>query len=208
MKRTNLLRFVKSMQITRACEYGVLGLLALARRQPGEVVMLEVISREEAIPVSFLGKIFQGLAKAGLIRSARGSGGGFCLTRPAEEVTVLQVIEGLEGPIALQRCLESEPECEHIGGCALCGLLAEAQDKVREVFSRTTLAQLAGRHLAPGLFRKACPEAPMVPSVAATTDATHHAPPAELPPGGTAAAPMLFSATPFSCVSELSVSPT
>ncbi len=141
------------MQITRACEYGVLGLLALARRRPGEVVMLEVISREEAIPVSFLGKIFQGLAKAGLVRSARGSGGGFCLTRPAAEVTVLQVIEGLEGPIALQRCLESEPECEHIGGCALCGLLAEAQDRVREVFAKTTLAQLAGRHLAPGLFR-------------------------------------------------------
>ncbi len=115
--------------------------------------MLEVISREEAIPVSFLGKIFQGLVKAGLVRSARGSGGGFCLTRPAAEVTVLQVIEGLEGPIALQRCLESEPECEHIGGCALCGLLAEAQDRVREVFSKTTLAQLAGRHLAPGLFR-------------------------------------------------------
>lgn len=115
--------------------------------------MLEVISREEDIPVSFLGKIFQGLAKAGLVRSARGSGGGFCLTRPADEVSVLQVIEGLEGPIALQRCLESEPECEHIGGCALCGLLAEAQDRVREVFSKTTLASLAGRHLAPGLMR-------------------------------------------------------
>jgi len=161
------------MQITRACEYGVLGLLALARRRPGEVVMLEVISREEAIPVSFLGKIFQGLAKAGLVRSARGSGGGFCLTRPASEITVLQVMEGLEGPIALQRCLESEPECEHIGGCALCGLLAEAQDRVREVFAKTTLSQLSGRHLPPGLFR--CNNA-IVPDASSTT------PPSPEPP--------------------------
>jgi len=196
------------MQITRACEYGVLGLLALARRQPGEVVMLEVISREEAIPVSFLGKIFQGLAKAGLIRSARGSGGGFCLTRPAEEVTVLQVIEGLEGPIALQRCLESEPECEHIGGCALCGLLAEAQDKVREVFSRTTLAQLAGRHLAPGLFRKPCTEPTMVDATGLTTGSVAVAASEELPAGSAPNDSLLFAPTPFSRISELSVSST
>lgn len=147
------------MQITRACEYGVLGLLALARRRAGEVVMLEVISREESIPVSFLGKIFQGLAKAGLVRSSRGSGGGFSLTRPPSDISILQVIEGLEGPIALQRCLEAEPECEHIGGCALCGLLSEAQDRVREVFSRTSLEQLSGRHLPPGLTR-ALPHTP------------------------------------------------
>lgn len=194
------------MQITRACEYGVLGLLALARRKPGEVVMLEVISREEAIPVSFLGKIFQSLAKAGLVRSARGSGGGFCLTRPAEEVNVLQVIEGLEGPIALQRCLESEPECEHIGGCALCGLLAEAQDKVREVFSRTTLAQLSGRHLAPGLFRNA---SPALPSLTTPVIAENGEPQSESAPElGPITCTSSFSPSPLTCLSELSVSPT
>lgn len=168
--------------------------------------MLEVISREEAIPVSFLGKIFQSLAKAGLVRSARGSGGGFCLTRPAEEVNVLQVIEGLEGPIALQRCLESEPECEHIGGCALCGLLAEAQDKVREVFSRTTLAQLAGRHLAPGLFRNT---SPALPSLTTTVIAENGEPQSgSSPEPGAMARPTSFSASPLNCLSELSVSPT
>ena len=52
------------MQVTRASEYGVLGLLALARRPLGDVVMLDVIAQEEDIPVSFLGKIFQSLAKA------------------------------------------------------------------------------------------------------------------------------------------------
>jgi Rrf2 family protein len=127
--------------------------MALARRPLGEVVMLDVVAREESIPVSFVGKIFQSLARAGIIRSARGSGGGFCLTRPSSEVTILQVIEAIEGPIALLRCLEAEPECEHIGGCALCGLLSEAQDKVREVFAKTTLEQLSGRHLPPGLMR-------------------------------------------------------
>ncbi len=143
------------MQITKAGEYGVLGLIALARRPLGEVVMIDVICEEEAIPKSFLGKIFQNLAKAGIIKSARGSGGGFSLARPSAEVSALEVIEAIEGPIALQRCLEGEPDCSHIGGCALCGLLSEAQDSIKEVFAKTSLANLAGRHLPNGLILQA-----------------------------------------------------
>ena len=83
------------MQITRASEYGVLGLLALARRPLGDVVMLETIAAEEDIPVSFLGKIFQGLARAGLVKSSRGSGGGFALVREPATISALVVIEAV-----------------------------------------------------------------------------------------------------------------
>ncbi len=134
------------MQITKAGEYGTLGLLALARRPFGDVVMLDAIAQEESIPASFLGKIFQNLAKAGLVRSARGSGGGFALVKTAEEITVLAVIEAIEGKIAFQRCLEEKPDCTHMGGCALCGLFSEAQDRVKEVFGRTTIASLSKKH--------------------------------------------------------------
>ncbi|MCW5556683.1 MAG: Rrf2 family transcriptional regulator [Verrucomicrobiae bacterium] len=136
------------MQVTRASEYGMLGLLALARRPLGEVVMVDVLAREEGVPASFLGKIFQSLCRAGFVASARGTGGGFSLSRPPTKITVLDVMEAVEGPIAFQRCLEPEAECGHKGGCALCGLFSEAQDRVKEVFGRTTLAELAGRHTA------------------------------------------------------------
>ena len=70
------------MQITRAGEYGVLGLMNLARRAPGEIAMIEEVSRTEKIPRSFLGKVFQHLVRAGLVRSAReGAGGGFLCWR-------------------------------------------------------------------------------------------------------------------------------
>jgi Rrf2 family transcriptional regulator, iron-sulfur cluster assembly transcription factor len=149
-----MVRFT-TMQITKAGEYGVLGLIALARRPLGEVVMIDVLCEEEAVPKSFLGKIFQNLTKAGIVKSARGSGGGFSLSRPPGKITALEIIEAIEGPIALQRCLESEPDCSHIGGCALCGLLSEAQDSIKEVFSGTSLADLAGRHLPNGLIQQA-----------------------------------------------------
>lgn len=143
------------MQITRAGEYGVLGLLALSRRPVGEVAMIDVVAAEEEVPVSFLGKIFQSLARAGIVKSARGSGGGFALARDPSEITILQVIEAIEGPIALQRCLDEDAGCENITGCALCGLLTEAQDRVKEVFQATTLRELAGRHLPASLMRQA-----------------------------------------------------
>lgn len=117
--------------------------------------MIDVIAAEEEVPVSFLGKIFQSLARAGIVKSARGSGGGFALARDPAEITILQVIEAIEGPIALQRCLDDDAGCENITGCALCGLLTEAQDRVKEVFQATTLRELAGRHLPAGLMRQA-----------------------------------------------------
>lgn len=130
------------MQITRAGEYGVLGLMHLARQIPGQRAMIDDVSRNERIPKSFLAKIFQNLARAGLVRSIRGSGGGFALARPPAEISVLEIIEAIEGKIVFQRCKLDKPDCDHMGGCALCGLFERAQDGVKEALTRTSLADL------------------------------------------------------------------
>jgi Rrf2 family transcriptional regulator, iron-sulfur cluster assembly transcription factor len=130
------------MQITRAGEYGVLGLMNLARRSPGQMAMIDDVSRIERIPKSFLAKIFQDLAKAGLVHSVRGAGGGFVLVKDPAEISVLEVIEAIEGKIVFQRCKQLKPECEHTDGCALCGLFEQAQEGVKDVLLRTTLTDL------------------------------------------------------------------
>jgi Rrf2 family transcriptional regulator, iron-sulfur cluster assembly transcription factor len=130
------------MQITRAGEYGVLGLMNLARRSPGQMVLLDEVSRTERIPKSFLAKIFQDLVKAGLVRSIRGAHGGFALVKDPAEISVLEVIEAIEGKIIFQRCRQLKPDCEHTEGCALCGLFEQAQDGVKDVLVRTTLVDL------------------------------------------------------------------
>lgn len=136
------------MHISRAGEYGVLGLLHLVRQPAGQPVMIDAVSRDEMIPKSFLAKIFQDLAKVGILRSQRGAGGGFVLARPAEQITVLEVIEAIDGKIALQRCLGEIPDCDRREGCALCGLFEQAQDRLKEVFGQTTLADLRDRQAA------------------------------------------------------------
>lgn len=141
------------MQITRAGEYGVLGLMNLARQHRGGISMIDEISRSERIPKSFLSKIFQSLVKAGLVRSIRGAGGGFALARDASQISVLEIIEAIEGKIIFQRCKQMKPDCEHAGGCALCGLFERAQDGVKDVLLRTTLADLVQRQDAIELTR-------------------------------------------------------
>jgi Rrf2 family transcriptional regulator, iron-sulfur cluster assembly transcription factor len=136
------------MQITRAGEYGVLGMMYLARRSgtvSRQTAMIDEVSRAEKVPKSFLAKIFQNLARAGLVRSVRGAGGGFVLVKQSREITVLEIVEAIEGKIILQRCKQEKPDCKHIGGCALCGLFEQAQDGLKDVLTRTTLFDLIQR---------------------------------------------------------------
>lgn len=136
------------MQITRAGEYGVLGMMYLARRDHDasrKTAMIDEVSRAEKVPKSFLAKIFQNLARAGLVKSVRGARGGFVLAKPPGEITVLEIVESIEGKIVFQRCKQDKPDCKHIGGCALCGLFEQAQDGLKDVLTRTTLDDLIKR---------------------------------------------------------------
>ena len=80
-------------------------MLRLVQQPAGQPVMIDAVSKEEGIPKSFLAKIFQDLAKAGLLRSQRGAGGGFTLAKSPDNISVLEIIEAIDGKIALQRCL-------------------------------------------------------------------------------------------------------
>ena len=138
------------MQITRAGEYAIIGLLYLARQPVGRTVMVDEISDAEKVPSSFLAKIFQSLAKAGLIQSQRGAGGGFTLVRPPDDINLLDILNSVEDAFALQKCVTDDPACvvseTRLENCVLCGVFAEAQTRVNEVLARTTLADLLQRN--------------------------------------------------------------
>ncbi|NQU11378.1 Rrf2 family transcriptional regulator [bacterium] len=140
------------MQVTRAGEYAVIGLLYLARQPPNRTVMIDEISEAERVPRSFLAKIFQSLVKGGLVHSHRGARGGFSLAKLPAAISLLQILQCAERAFALQKCVTSDPHCvvahERLQNCVLCGIFAEAQVRVNEVFARTSLADLLQRHTA------------------------------------------------------------
>ena len=130
------------MKLTRGGEYGIRGVLYIARQEAGKVSMLSVIAKVQDVPPRFLAKIFQALAKAGVVKSHRGAKGGFSLARSAADVTIKDVIEAVEGPIHLNVCLANPGECDRAQMCPIHAVWEEAQQKMMEVLARTSIAEL------------------------------------------------------------------
>jgi Rrf2 family iron-sulfur cluster assembly transcriptional regulator len=129
------------MQFTKAEGYGIFGLLYLADRADGDIVPLSEISESQVVPEKFLAKIFQSLSKSGLIRSHRGVKGGFTLSKPANQITVREVLESIQGPYFIAKCLNADDACDR-KVCALKVMLKKVQDAMFEVFNSYTLAEL------------------------------------------------------------------
>jgi Rrf2 family iron-sulfur cluster assembly transcriptional regulator len=131
------------LQLTRGGEYGIRAMAYLARLPEGHVAALHEIGRAQDIPESFLAKILQSLVHAGLAVSQRGAHGGFALARPAAEITMRDVIEAVDGPIALNQCVASPEECPRNHDCAVHKVWMHAQDQLMGVLGTVTLQSLA-----------------------------------------------------------------
>jgi Rrf2 family protein len=130
------------MQIPRRVDYGLRAIIYLSTQDPEKCCSIAEIARQQNVPKKFLEKIIQDLMRRGLIRSKRGSCGGYTLARMPDQISFYDVIEALEGPIAVNVCMNEELSCDQLPRCAMVGVWSEIQQKVTEVFTRTTLADL------------------------------------------------------------------
>lgn len=131
------------MQLTMMGEYAIRAMLHLATVRNGGIVELSSISKQWDIPENFLRKISAQLAAAGLVSSFRGLGGGVALGRPAESITLLDIIEAIEGEISLNKCLVHTGFCPRDTWCAVHLVWVEAQTSLKKVLASRNLAQLA-----------------------------------------------------------------
>jgi Rrf2 family protein len=127
------------MQLTKGVEYGIEGILYLARREQASPAMIRDISRATAIPETFLSKIFQRLANRGIILSRRGFHGGFRLARPAGRITLREIVEALQGPIEFHRCLDHLKARRRRSRCHVRHVFRKVQRKVASILEQTTL---------------------------------------------------------------------
>ena len=100
---------------TRRGEYGLTAALYMARPDRGELSQIHDIAEHCGLPEPFLGQILRLLVRGGLVQSKKGVGGGFSLARKPEDISFLDVIEALEGPVAVNRCQSPIEECRHEG---------------------------------------------------------------------------------------------
>ncbi len=131
------------MQVNRSTDYALRAMTYLAAQPAGQVAMVHDIALAQGVPPKFLARILQLLHKAQLVNSHRGIRGGFSLACPSEQITVLQVLEAVEGPLVISLCIATPQICDQAERCPSLSVWDRAQNAFTRVLASTTLADLA-----------------------------------------------------------------
>ncbi len=130
------------MRITRETDYAILVLTQLATHE--ERMSASVLAEICNLNVSLVGKVLKLLVKAELLTSTRGVYGGYQLQKSPEEITLLDVIEAIEGPVAMNACNDLVNPCDKAHDCNLAPHWRVINRKLYESFSEVTLKSLLG----------------------------------------------------------------
>jgi Rrf2 family protein len=129
------------MKLSMAAELAVRGILCLAEEYGHGPLPLDKICRRRKLRKEYLTKIFGLLARANLVDAVRGKGGGYALSRPPAKISLLEVIEAIEGPLALNLCQHTPPKCEE-PDCRVRPVWTDLQETFRSALASKTLDQL------------------------------------------------------------------
>ena len=131
------------MQITRQADYAVRAVLYVAKLGVNQRAATRQIADEQNIPPSFLAKIISQLSIAGLLQTSRGARGGVMLAKKPEEITLLEVVEAIDGPIMLNECVHGDRGCNFGGNtCRLRPVWCDVQSDVVNRLRSTNFSQL------------------------------------------------------------------
>jgi len=132
------------MVLNQATDYALRITLFLVRQKEGDATIADTICTSEAIPKRFLFKIMVSLTKAGIVKSVRGRNGGFMIGRDPEKISLYDIIEAVEGPIALKRCLVSADKCNKNATeyCTMHKRLTELREDLVCKFRSTNMKML------------------------------------------------------------------
>ena len=135
------------MDITRQADYAVRAMVHVARLPPSSRVSTATISKAERIPLPFLTKVIAHLVKSGLVTTNRGMGGGVSVARAPQEITLLEILEAIEGPILLNRCLQREGLCEIEDRCPVHNVWADIQHSLVTQLGSVTVGDLVHKQV-------------------------------------------------------------
>jgi len=137
------------MQITRQADYALRAILYMARLEPTKpgqrLAATRQIAEEQEIPTSFLAKIISQLSIAGLIHTSRGARGGVRLALDPKDISLLDVIEAIDGPININECVHDPSVCSFGDNCPLHEVFCEAQADMIKKLRQSTFDTLLKR---------------------------------------------------------------
>lgn len=137
--------------ILRNTDYALRLMVGLARHEGQSAVSTRQLAGEQDVSYQLACKLLQRLNGARLVQSSMGGQGGFRLRRAPAEVSLLEIITAIQGPICLNRCLLPKAACAHRRHCSTCGKLQELQEMIERHMARVSLQELLGE---PGVWNE------------------------------------------------------
>ena len=137
------------MQITRQADYAVRAVLYLSRMGNNQRAATSTVAQEQNIPPSFLAKIVSQLSIAGLLHTSRGARGGVTLARDPKEISLLEVIEAIDGPIQLNECVGENGTCSFDENCPLRPVWHDAHEDLVRRLKGTNFADMMKKETFP-----------------------------------------------------------
>ncbi|MEW6064964.1 transcriptional regulator [Desulforamulus profundi] len=133
------------MRLNQATDYAFRAVLYLSQLPKGQLAEAKVIAEQEKIPIRFLLKILRSMATAGIVESFRGVSGGYALARDPKDITMKDVVEAVEGPLEVNRCLVAPEECnKHFTAwCPLHKALFSIQQTLNKELAGYNFAELS-----------------------------------------------------------------
>jgi Rrf2 family protein len=131
------------MQFSASIEYAIHGLVYLAASGSPNPVLLSAIARAIAVPESYLRKVFQLMVRAGLVASHRGVKGGFTLARGAKEISLMDVVQAIDGALPTYTCMREKRKCAETDQCLVSDIFAQARQRMEETLGGTSIDTLA-----------------------------------------------------------------
>ena len=132
------------MRLSHLADYAVVLMTAAARRPAGQRLSATELAADTGVPLPTTQKLMGQLAAAGLLDSARGASGGFSLARPAAEISLADVVEAVEGPIAMTVCSEGRTDCALDAHCRVKPHMGVVGSAVRGALGAVSLTSLCG----------------------------------------------------------------
>jgi len=129
------------VEVSRRTDYAIRILLELARSD-GEPLSVRALAETQDVPYAFARGIQRELVASGLVESRRGAHGGIFLARPAEMISLLEVVEAMQGAPSCSVCTSDPGWCKRVGGCAVHGVWSEADKLVSDYLGTRSLAGL------------------------------------------------------------------
>jgi len=133
------------MKISTKIRYGTRAMLELASHYGEGTIELREIAEKEDISPKYLEQVIVPLRTAGLVKSVRGSKGGYTLAKPPSNISLREIFEVLEGPVNLVDCLADPEACQRTSACVTREIWKEVSDVIDKVFSSITLEEMVNR---------------------------------------------------------------